>query len=45
MVSIFSLQDMEGYNKVANIVKDCDVLAEYTRENRFSPTSANTVKI
>lgn len=45
MVFILSLQDMEGYNKVVNIIEDWEVLAEYTGEIRFLPTSTNIVKI
>jgi hypothetical protein len=32
MVFILSLQDMEGDNKVVNLIEDWDVLAEYAGE-------------
>jgi hypothetical protein len=33
MIFILNLQDIEGDNKVVNIIEDWDVLAEYAGEN------------
>ncbi len=39
MVFMLSLKDMEGDNKVVNIIKEWDILAENARKIGFLPIS------